>query len=525
MRQVKLFAMMVLSVLVGAEGVLHAQAVPKFPIVRFKVEGNSLLPQTDIEAAVNPFIGPQRDFGDVQEALEALEALFTKRGFTTVSVQLPEQVLDKGEVLLRVVEGRLREVKISGQGFFDEENVRAALPTLKPGKIPVLDDISANLRIANENPARQLALSLSPGEREEDIDAVVRVTDERPWKLGASLDNTGTNQTGKRRLGLMFQHANLWNKDHILTYQYQTSPDRLDDVKVHALSYRMPLYELGDALDLYATESSVNAGAIPAGPISLAISGSGFVFGGRYTLNLKRYGDYEQKLLVGLDHKAFDNKIGAGTVQLGDAITVHPLSVQYNGAWQNAGSTLSFFAGAIYNLSGGKHGQQSDFDRSRAGSSKDFYLLRGGLSASHSYKSDWQVRFSSSAQWADQPLIPGEQFGIGGSTSVRGFQEREISNDKGVQMSLELYTPELCGASGGDHRCRLLGFVDSGAVYRVNPLPGEQVREHIASTGVGLRYSWSKHASFQTDFGHVLQGGGSQARGDWRLHVQLGLVY
>jgi hemolysin activation/secretion protein len=503
----------------------HSQDVPKFPIVRFNVEGNFSLPQAEVEAAVRPFIGPQQDFGDVQQALEALEALFSRRGFSTVSVQLPEQVLDKGEVLLRVVEGRLREVKISGQQFFNEDNIRAALPTLKPGVVPVVDDISANLRIANENPTRQLTLSLAPGERDEDIDAIVRVTDERPWKLGMTLDNTGTNQTGKRRLGLMFQHANLWNRDHILTYQYQTSPEKPDDVKVHALAYRIPLYSLGDAIDFFATESNVNAGTIPAGPINLAISGSGVVFGSRYTLNLKRQGNYDHKMLFGLDYKAFNNNIDGGGLQLGGTITVHPLSAQYNGAWQNAGSELSVLAGINYNIPGGKNGRQDDFSRARVGAPDDFYLFRGGLIASHTYKNDWQVRFSSSAQWADQPLIPGEQFGIGGGTSVRGFQEREISNDKGVQVSLELYTPEMCARLGGDHRCRLLGFVDSGAVYRIDALPGEQAREDIASTGLGLRYSWSRHISFQTDYGYVLRGGGSQSRGDWRLHARMGLIF
>jgi hemolysin activation/secretion protein len=192
-----------------AAGSALAQAVPQFPIVRFKVEGNTLLSQDVIDASVQPFIGPNRDFGDVQGALEALENLFKHRGFTTVSVQLPEQVLDKGEVILKVVEGRLRQVKIDGQQHFDEANIRAALPTLKSDQVPLIDDISANLRVANEHPARQLSLRLAPGERNEDIDAIVQVSDEKPWKMGATLENTGTQQTGQHRLGLSYQHANL----------------------------------------------------------------------------------------------------------------------------------------------------------------------------------------------------------------------------------------------------------------------------------------------------------------------------
>ena len=506
-------------------GNVCAQAVPAFPILSFKVEGNTLLSQDVIDASVNPFLGPKRDFGDVQGALEALEALYKQRGFTTVSVQLPEQVLDKGEVVLRVVEGRLRQIKIDGQQHFDEDNIRAALPTLKSDQVPLIDDISANLRVANENPARQLSLRLAPGERDEDIDAIVKASDERPWKVGATLENTGTEQTGRHRLGVSYQHANVWNLDHVLTAQYQTSPEKPSDVKVYALAYRIPLYSLGDAIDIYATKSNVNAGSINAGPVNLAISGSGVVLGGRYTLNLKRQGSYTGQLVFGVDYKAFENSVLGSGLQLGNDITVRPMSLQYNGRWERERGEWSFYANVARNVPGGDKGGQADFDKARLGAPDDFTVLRGGVTVLHAYANGWQVRATGSLQWTRDPLIPGEQFGIGGGSSVRGFLEREVSNDRGWQASLEFYTPELCGGLGGAHRCRLLGFVDTGGVYRVAALPGEQQREHIASAGAGWRYNWGKSLSFQLDIGQVLQPGGVQKRGDWRGHAKLGLMF
>lgn len=510
--------------LVGAS--TWAQQALVFPIERFVIEGNTLLPPADIEATVKPFEGRERDFGDVQRALEALEDRYRQLGYATVTVLLPEQVLDRGEVRLKVIEGRIANVRISGQSYYDEGNVRATMPSLVPGQVPKLDDVSANLRIANENPGKKLALQLLPGEREGEIDANIRVADERPWKIGATLDNTGSSQTGKRRLGLMFQHANLWNRDHVLTYQYQTSPERPGDVKVHALAYRVPLYRLGDAIDLYSTQSNVNAGTVVAGPIDLAISGSGRVFGVRYTLNLKRRGDYEQQLLFGFDYKAFDNKIGGGGLQLGNAITARPISLQYNGRWQSARGEVSFFASLSRNLPGGANGGQADFDKVRLGAPAGFTVLRGGFGASHAYQSDWQIRLNGSWQWAGRPLIPGEQFGIGGAGTVRGFQEREVANDRGLQASAELHTPDLCARLlGGEHRCRALAFLDAGAAYRVSPLALEQARERIASIGLGLRYAWGRRASLQTDYGRVVDGGGSQAPGDWRIHARLGVMF
>lgn len=46
----------------------------KFEITGFDVRGNSLLPKDEAARLVAPFTGKDRVYGDVQRALEALEA-------------------------------------------------------------------------------------------------------------------------------------------------------------------------------------------------------------------------------------------------------------------------------------------------------------------------------------------------------------------------------------------------------------------------------------------------------------------
>ncbi|MBL8880785.1 MAG: DUF58 domain-containing protein, partial [Phycisphaerales bacterium] len=38
---------------------------------------------------------------------------------------------------------------------------------------------------------------------------------------------------------------------------------------------------------------------------------------------------------------------------------------------------------------------------------------------------DWQLRTRVNTQWTPDALVPGEQFGMGGAQSVRGYEERE----------------------------------------------------------------------------------------------------
>jgi len=111
-------------------------APPRFTIQRFLVDGNTILSQGELDRILAPFSGKDRDFGHIQRALEALQDVYTRRGYNAVRVSVPEQDIRSGQVRLRVVEARIRRVQIQGNRFFDEKNVRAGLPSLKEGTSP-----------------------------------------------------------------------------------------------------------------------------------------------------------------------------------------------------------------------------------------------------------------------------------------------------------------------------------------------------------------------------------------------------
>ena len=100
----------------------------RFDISAYRVEGNTLLKDKKIQSVLAPYKGKQRDFGDVQRALEALEGTYRQAGFGAVQVYLPEQALEQGVVVLRVVEPRIGKVEVSGNKHFDTANIRRSVP-------------------------------------------------------------------------------------------------------------------------------------------------------------------------------------------------------------------------------------------------------------------------------------------------------------------------------------------------------------------------------------------------------------
>ncbi len=498
---------------------------PRFDISRYEVKGNTLLKPDQVDALLAPYTGKQRDFRDVQLALEALQEAYRDAGYGTVLVILPEQEIDRGVVAFAIAEARVRKVSIEGNRHFDDDNIRRSLPALKEGDVPNTRSLAANLRMAGENPAKTTTVQFRGTDQDDAVDAVVKVTDEKPWKVGVTLDNTGSRATGVSRLGFSFQHHNLGNRDRALSLQYITSPENPSQVNVFGIGYHQPFYERDLSLDVFGGHSDVDSGVVEN---LFAVSGQGTVFGLRLNRNLQQRGSYNHRLTLGFDYRAYQNSavMLGGTASLVPDVTVHPLSLTYSGQWETPGTTAGYYLSVARNIPGGSMGRNEHFNASRTGADADYTLVRAGGSFARALPRDWQLRLAASGQYTDDALVSGEQFGVGGNASVRGFSEREIANDVGYQGSVELYTPDLAARVGfAESQARLLAFYDFGHVYRNKALPGETASTTVASVGAGLRYNFRKSFGLRLDFASVVDAGGTQKVGDKMIHFNMGYLY
>lgn len=523
------FVVVLSLALVASPGTSSAQTPPapiRFDIVRFDVAGNTLLAPAAIDRLLAAYTGRDRDFGDVQRALETLEAAYGARGYNLVSVALPEQELNQGVVRFVVTQARIGKVSVEGHRFFATDNIRRSVPGLREATMPDLAAISASLKLANESPAKHATLSLQRGPGENEVDAVLKVVDEKPWRLGLTLDNSGNESTGETNVGVNLVHANVAGLDHVLGLQYATTVEAPQRVSVYGVGYRVPLYRLGDSIDLYANHSDVDSGVVFAGLFDLQVRGKGTSYGARYNRDLPRAGPIESRLVFGLDYRDYRNGVELQGIQLGNDVTLRPLSLAYLGTWKSDSADVSVLLAGVRNVPGGARGEQDDFVRLRAGARADYSLLRYAVSYGRSLPAGWQIRASVNGQATRANLVPSEQFGAGGAGSVRGFSNREIANDQGHATSIELNTPELCArvrfVTAG---CRVLAFYDNARVTRNRPLPGESAQASIGSVGVGLRAALGRSVTLQLDYAYVIDGAFVQAKGDEKLHFRLSLAY
>ncbi len=504
-------------------------AEPTVIIKRFEIEGPELVPRADLQRVLSGYLNVPLTFGDLRKATSAAENVHTKAGYEVVRVILPEQELDESGVLrLQVVDARLDMVSVTGNKFFSADNIQSSLPVLEKGTLINTAQMDQNLRLANDNLSKQVQIGLSPSDKSGLVDANVRVLDESPHKTFLTLDNTGTRATGRFRLGAVYQNTNMFDKDHQLSLQALTSPDNhASDVKVAGIAYKIPFYNLGGALEANFNYSSVNAGVLSTGAGPLGISGKGKIGALRWNHVLPRLAGWDQRLAASAEYKLFESSVllnGTGQSIIPDLET-RPVGLNYTALLRSGAEDAFVSAGVFRNISTGGKNSTSSYQQAggRANATADFTILKLLGTWSHRFTNNWTLRAESNAQYTEDALIPGEQFGAGGAYSVRGFNERELSQDKGIRESLELTTPDLPYVGESGRYLRAAVFADAAQLRRNKALSSETSHQSVSSVGAGLRYSFMPGQNLRLDVARVVRGAGVQPNGDVMIHFSFAM--
>jgi hemolysin activation/secretion protein len=364
------------------------------------------------------------------------------------------------------------------------------------------------------------------------------VIEEKPIRVLLGLDSSGTPSTSRFRTNIGFQHANMWNRDHIGTFQFQTSPTNPDQVHVYSVGYRVPLYNHSGAIDFFFARSNVDnvSTTTPAGP--LGFTGSGTVGGFRAHRYLNRIGEYDHRVTLGWDWRHYNNNcsIGAfGAAGCGPAaadVTLMPLSLGYTGQVQGPRLSWGFNTSVSGNVGGSS---EREFGLARQWADKHYTVWRFFGFGNLSLPAGFGLAARVAAQYSPDALVPGEQLGIGGAgsalggvISVRGYREREVVGDFGTFFNLEALGPDAGTFVNlrGFH-VRPLVFFDFGWVGNNNNARCmiNDTSCSLAGVGGGLRLGYGKRFSARLDLGHALEDGNQKTAGTTRGHMTVNFSF
>lgn len=505
-----------------------AQGPPaiQFTVQRFQVEGDNPLDPASTEQALAPFLGEYSGIDGLLAAGDALEKALSAAGHSFHRVSLPPQDLASGVVVLKVVTFGIGEVQVKGNQHFSEANIRRSLPKLAAAGTPNLREISRSLAVANQHPRKRLRVNFRESEATPDaLDAVVNVQDQRPWSLFAALNNIGNKDTGYTRLALGTQHSNLFGYDDIFTGSFTTSPDNADDVSQFGAFYQIPVYPLSGWLTGFYVDSDVDVGNVQD---AFDISGAGNFVGLSFKRQLIGVGRYRHTFSAGIQDRLFDTAIassasGVAIPGISTKVRSRPVSLRYDGGYNWRTTSLDFYIDFTKNLSFGGHNNAVDYAKVRAVAEPEWSAMRFGALVTQQIVQGWNGVARLTGQFTDEPLIPGEQFGLGGERSVRGFEERTIAGDTGLQINFELWTPPVAQLYG----VRFLAFLDAGYKEFEQPLAAQRPNDTISSVGVGARWEWRDQVLVSLDYGQPIANADGEAsdRGNSKWHANLQYRY
>ena len=125
-------------------------------------------------------------------------------------------------------------------------------------------------------------------------------------------------------------------------------------------------------------------------------------------------------------------------------------------------------------------------------------------------------------QLADGPLVPGEQFGLGGQGTIRGYRQDTLLTDNGWLASAEFRIPILRIPSI-DGVLQVTPFIELGQGW--NPEDIDPISNVLASTGLGLVWSMGDRLSARLDYGLPLvnntSGSNSLQEDGFHFSIQL----
>ena len=496
------FAWLATLVCLLLPGQVPAQEIPlvKFTVDRFEVSGENPLSDEETQAILEPFIGDHVGLEGLLTAAETLQEAIQESGTPFTRVILPRQTLQEGVVQLEVIALTVSKVHVSGAEHHSEENIRRSVPDLEEGKQPNTRRLARSLEIANRNASKETTLTFKENDEEPGtLEGTLEVEDKRPWNIFLSADNSGSSEIGTVLSTLGASHDNLFGMDHVGSVGYTTAPEHSSRLDQWAASYYAPIYSWGGAFLMYYVESDVDTGLLLD---VFEVSGSGQFGGVRYSQEFYRAGPLTHRATLGFDDKLFENDVLLDADNLASDVRSQPATLQYSGEFETYPWSSDFHIGYSRNIPGDGRNSTPYYEANRAGAPEDWDATRGGGSLSYSFNNGVVARGIMDAQYTKDPLIPGEQFGLGGANSVRGFEERELSGDYGVRLSAELWSPPV--EFVGD--VRFLGFVDGGRIRRRGDLiAGEPREDDISSYGVGLRWQWKETISISADAAHINQ--------------------
>lgn len=508
-----------------------AQATPsptpapqEIDVKTIEVTGSTILTPEQIKPIVSPLEGRRVTLEELRQAADRLTQIYLDQGYINSRAILVDQVVTDGQVQIRVIEGRLEDIRIEGSGRLNPNYIRSRvrLGAGVPLNSGALED---QLRLLRLDPLfSNVEASLRAG---SDIDRsilIVRVTLANAFQSRLFVDNFSPPSVGSVRFGGAAQYRNVSGLgDELVASYYRTTTGGVNSLD---FGYRLPVNAMNGEIQLRVAPNWNNI--TQASFQDLDITGNNQLYQVTFRQPLIRNPRQEFALSAGFTYQNGQTFLfnqgfpfGVGPDEDGSSRTsVFNIAADYlrrdvGGAWVLR-SQLNFGTGLL-----GATTNSHPTPDSR------FVSFVGQVQRVQRLGESHLVIVQADLQLTPDSLLPSQQFVIGGGQSVRGYRQNARSGDNGFRISVEDRIALVRDASGNP-TFQLAPFVDLGQVWNHPDNPNELPDQNfLAGVGLGLLWEPIRGLNIRLDYGYPIldlsdRGNDAQDRGfyfsvNWQL--------
>jgi len=177
---------------------------------------------------------------EINKIVTEITNWYVEKGFITTRVYVPEQNIESGTLVLKVIEGRVERVIQNLDHTIDRMEVYTAFPISKGKKLNIRD-VEQGLDQLNKLPSNDAQTKILPGAKVGE--SIIQVTNTQHDSLRAYVEGSNSlNSNGDPKLNLRVEKDNIFYLSDQIQYNYGTGLIKTNEEinKNHNLSYFIP---------------------------------------------------------------------------------------------------------------------------------------------------------------------------------------------------------------------------------------------------------------------------------------------
>lgn len=466
-------------------------AAQKINTVQFS--GVKAFPETELLTLVQPELGREMTLQAMKDLALKVQGHYHRSGFRLAKVVVPQQNFSTGTLNLVVLEGRLAKVEVVGNqrtkpGIFPDflaaEGVRAGQPI-------ALDNAERALVRLNRLSGLEVTATLKPGAEQGTTNLLVNVTEAPRVKGNLELNNYGGKNTGEVRAIAAVEAPNVTGRGDALSFIGLMGVDQ-SGVYFARLGYAIPVNSKGGKVSSYVGLGNTEVG----GQFSaLDIQGDNTSAGVGYIHDFVKSAKVIHTLETWLEVQNLEQSF-LGVKTFDDRIRKVRVTYQVDESTAKgrnlAAVSLHRGLGAI--LGGMPNGSPMS-SKAIAGADNNFTKLTFDVARVHMLSPRTKLIAQWSGQYAFDPLVSSEQWGIGGYGSVAGHTPSAFSGDSGVTVGLEARRQLFANTAAW----QVIGRLDHGRIAIKKPFLGQKETESLSGLLLGVLYAPKQNMEFRVD--------------------------